>query len=126
MKFTLTLLVFICLVMAGSKVNAQSATASVTVTGDSARLKSYVGSYTFGSGSPVQKFTVTVENGTLFGEADSFGKNKLIKQAKENTYQSTSSYGSMITFVWDTTTKAVTGLTLSAQGTELTAKKDNP
>lgn len=93
---------------------------------DSTNLSAYGGTYTFASGSPVQKFMVSAEKGTLYGEADSFGKNKLVKQAKADTYQSTSSYGSMITFVRDAATNAITGLTLSAQGTELVAKKDNP
>lgn len=109
---------------------AATAKAQTTVTptssADSTNLSAYAGSYTFGSGSPVQKFTVTAENGTLFGEADSYGKNKLVKQPQADTYQSTSSYGSMITFERDATTKAVTGLSLSAQGTQLAAKKDKP
>ena len=91
---------------------------------DSTNLSAYTGVYSFNSGSPIQKFTVSTEKGELFGEADGFGKNKLVKQAKADTYQSTSSYGSIITFVRDA--KAVTGLTLAAQGTELVGKKENP
>ena len=89
-------------------------------------VKAYVGSYTFASGSPIQKYTITTDKGDLFGEADSYGKNKLVKQAKADTYQSTSSYGSMITFVRDAASKAVTSLSMAIQGSELTAKKDNP
>ena len=107
-----------------SNAQTQSATAPVP-SADSTNLSAYSGSYTFGSGSPVQKFTVSTEKGELFGEADGYGKNKLVKQSKTDTYQSTSSYGSIITFMRDTATKAVTGLTLAAQGTELIAKKDN-
>jgi hypothetical protein len=98
----------------------------VVASADSANLNAYAGTYTFPSGSPIQKFTVSTEKGELYGEADTFGKNKLVKQAKADTYQSTSSYGSMITFVKDVANKAITGLTLSAQGTELVAKKENP
>ncbi|WP_080239790.1 DUF3471 domain-containing protein [Spirosoma rigui] len=98
----------------------------VVATADSANLNAYTGTYTFPSGSPIQKFTVSTEKGELYGEADTFGKNKLVKQAKADTYQSTSSYGSMITFVKDVANKTITGLTLSAQGTELVAKKENP
>lgn len=100
----------------------QSATAA-TPAADSTNLSAYAGTYTFESGSPVQKFTVSSEKGELYGEADGYGKNKLIKQTKADTYQSTSSYGSMITFERDAN-KAVTGLTLSAQGTTISAKKD--
>lgn len=98
----------------------------VVASADSANLNAYAGTYTFPSGSPIQKFTVSTEKGELYGEADTFGKNKLVKQAKADTYQSTSSYGSMITFVKDVSNKTITGLTLSAQGTELVAKKENP
>ena len=107
--------------------NAQTQTATVPVpSADSTNLSAYTGVYTFGSGSPVQKFTVSDEKGDLYGEADSFGKNKLVKQAKADTYQSTSSYGSIITFVRDAANQAVTGLTLAAQGTELSANKEKP
>lgn len=99
--------------------NAQAASADTT------NLKAYAGSYTFSSGSPLQKYVISAEKGDLYGEADSYGKNKLVKQAKADTYQSTSSYGSMITFIRDAATKAITGLTMAIQGTELTAKKDN-
>ncbi|MCX6217460.1 DUF3471 domain-containing protein [Spirosoma sp.] len=120
MKYVFNFILSVCLLVISISANAQTAPA------DTSKLKAYVGSYTFASGSPIQKFTVTAEKGELFGEADTYGKNKLVKQAKANTYQSTSSYGSIITFAWDTATKAVTSLTMSVQGTELTAKRDNP
>ncbi len=120
MKQFLNLLLIISLVAVASTTNAQTAST------DSTALKAYAGSYTFASGSPLQKYSITAEKGDLFGEADSYGKNKLLKQTKDDTYQSTSSYGSIITFVRDAATKAVTGLTIAIQGTELSAKKDNP
>ena len=120
MKILLTLLLTSSLLAIANVANAQ------TISSDTTNLKAYLGSYTLSSGSPIQKYTITSEKGDLYGEADSFGKNKLVRQAKADTYQSTSSYGSMITFVRDATTKAVTGLSMSAQGTELTAKKDKP
>ena len=121
------------LLTAAVTANAQTKPATTTATtmttassADTTNLSAYAGSYSFASGSPVQKFTVSAEKGDLYGEADSYGKNKLVKQAKSDTYQSTSSYGSIITFVRDAATKAITGLTLAVQGTELAAKKDNP
>ncbi len=120
MKYFLTLLLVMSLSVMALTAQAQTATT------DSTSLKAYVGSYTFASGSPLQKYVITADKGDLYGEADSYGKNKLVKQAKADTYQSTSSYGSMITFVRDAATKAVTSLSIAAQGTELTAKKDNP
>lgn len=124
MKSILSMLLVTGLVLFATVSTAQT-TAGVKAGADSTNLKDYAGSYTFAQGSPVQKFTVSVDKGELYGEADSYGKNKLVKQAKADTYQSTSSYGSIITFVRDATTKAVTSLTLAAQGTELPAKKDD-
>ncbi len=120
MKQYLTLILLSGLLAIGTVANAQ------TTSTDSTALKAYVGTYTFGSGSPVQKYTVTAEKGDLYGEADSNGKNKLLKQEKADTFKSTSSYGSIITFLRDAATKAVTGFGLDAQGTELNAKRDNP
>ncbi len=120
MKQFLSLLLIISFVAAASVANAQ------TTPADSTALKAYAGSYTFASGSPLQKYIITAEKSDLFGEADSYGKNKLLKQTKDDTYQSTSSYGSIITFVRDAATKSITGLTIAIQGTELSAKKDNP
>lgn len=123
MKLLQKILVVGSLISWATLSNAQTASVSPA---DSANLKAYAGSYTFASGSPVQKYSITVDKGELYGEADSYGKNKLVKQAKADTYQSTSSYGSIIIFVRDVATKAVTSLNMSAQGTELSAKKENP
>ena len=127
MKSILTtwLLTSLLTTAAAVTVNAQTTAPATAPAADSTDLSAYAGAYTFESGSPVQKFTVSTEKGDLYGEADGYGKKKLIKQAKADTYQSTSSYGSMITFERDAT-KAVTGLTLSAQGTTIAAKKDKP
>lgn len=120
MKKSLSLFLIGSLLGIAVSANAQ------TTAADSTMLSAYVGIYTFGSGSPVQKYIVTTEKGNLYGEADSNGKNKLLKQEKADTFKSTSSYGSIITFLRDATTKAVTGFGLDAQGTELTAQKDKP
>ena len=123
MKTILSVMLLSSLLAMATVSNAQTAPAPATTT-DSTALKAYVGSYTFGSGSPVSKYIITTEKGELYGEADSYGRNKLIKQAAADTYQSTSSYGSIIKFVRDAGTKAVTSLTLAAQGNDLSAKKD--
>ena len=127
MKFILTtwLLASLLTGAAALTANAQSQPATAPASAaDSTNLSAYVGSYAFASGSPVQKFIVSAEKGVLYGEADSYGKNKLVKQPNADTYQSTSSYGSMITFARDAATKAVTSLTLAVQGTKLVAKKE--
>ena len=116
-------------VAAATTSNAQTTTTTTSAAipaADSTNLSAYTGAYTFESGSPVNTFAVTAEKGDLYGEADNLGKNKLLKQDKADTYQSTSSYGSIITFGRDATTKAVTGLVLSAQGTTISAKKKKP
>lgn len=125
MKSIVSILLLMGLLARALVSNAQTNNAPVTLA-DSTNLGDYTGVYTFASGSPVQKFTVSVEKGILMGEADSYGKNKLLMQAKSDTYKSTSSYGSIITFVRDPASKDVTGLTLATQGTELLAKKDKP
>lgn len=123
MKPLLSSLLLISLLALATVSNAQTTPAAST---DTTSLKAYAGTYSFASGSPLQKYVITADKGDLYGEADSYGKNKLVKQTKADTYQSTSSYGSIITFVRDAATKAVTSLTMLIQGTELTAKKDNP
>jgi hypothetical protein len=74
-------------------------------------------------GSPISSFVITVKDGDLYGEADSYGANKLLKQAEEDKFVSTSSYGSTIIFTRDAT-KKVNGLQLIIQGNTLEATRD--
>lgn len=112
------LLTLACLLITGLAANAQTPAAD--------SLTAYVGTYSFASGSPVNKFVVTIEKGDLYGEADGNGTNKLLKQPAADTFKSTSTYGSVITFSRDAATKAVTGFVLVAQDTELQARRDKP
>jgi Domain of unknown function (DUF3471) len=84
-------------------------------------LAEYVGEYKMSDFFGVYK--ITLDGGNLYGEADSYGANKLIKQKEADTYVSTSSYGSTIIFTRDATTKKVTGLKLMLQGNEVIGKK---
>ena len=125
----LSVLVPACLLTFGSLTAvAQSSTTptAVTATTDAdtlqAALREYAGTYNFADGSPISTYSVTVKAGHLHGDAG-MGDYKLVKQPKADQFQSTSSYGSVITFTRDATTKAVTGLTLSARGQELTATR---
>lgn len=122
MKQTLIALFLLAAVPAFAQTTASSTPAASAPA--AANLKEYAGNYTFADGSPVAKFTVLEKDGEIFGEADSYGSNKLVKQSEADTYQSTSSYGSIIVFQRDPTTKAVTGLILKVQGQEVAAKKD--
>lgn len=103
---------------------AQStASTSGTATAPTANVADYAGTYTFAAGSPLSTYTVTIKDGDVYGDAG-MGNFNLVKQAKADQYQSTSSYGSIITFTRDASTKAVTGLTLAVQGQEISATKD--
>ncbi len=120
MKQLLALVLLSGLLSIGTLAKAQ------TTPTDSTALKAYAGTYTFEGDSPVRKYVITLNKGDLFGQADDMGSNKLVKKEGDDTYQSTSSYGSVITFIRDTATKAVSGFKMAVQGAELTAKKDNP
>lgn len=102
-----------------TKPSTTTATASAM---QPAALQEYAGTYTFADGSPLSTYTITVKDGSLVGDAG-MGEYKLLKQDAADQFKSTSSYGSIITFQRDASTKAVTGLTLAAQGQELLAKK---
>lgn len=95
---------------------------TATAPTDTTNLAVYAGTYTFASGSPISTYTVTVKESSLNGDAG-MGNYKLVKQPKTDTFQSTSSYGSIITFLRDAATKKVTGLTIAAQGQEFSAVK---
>ncbi len=87
-------------------------------------LKQYVGTYKMKDGSPIENYKITFSDGSISGEADSYGANKLVKQAGIDKFQSTSSYGSIITFIRNAD-KKVTGLKMEIQGTAILADKQN-
>ncbi len=68
-------------------------------------------------------YKVTKDGGFLYGEADSYGNNKLLKQKEADTYVSTSSYGTTVIFLRDAITKKVMGVKLLLQGNEVIGKK---
>ncbi len=114
-----------CFLLASVPALAQTtATTQTTATAQTTDVKEFVGNYSFADGSPIAKFIVTEKDGVLYGEADSYGSNKLLKQPETDTYQSTSSYGSIVQFERDPATKAIKGLILKVQGQEISAKKE--
>lgn len=117
----LTLLAFVC--TAAMALATPSPIQPVAIRADSTDLQAYVGTYTFESGSPINQFVIKVEKGELFGEADVYGANKLLKQEKPDTFKSTSQYGSVLTFTRDPATKAITGFRMAIMDQELVAKK---
>ncbi len=90
---------------------------------DSTDLKAYAGTYAFATGSPLNEYVIKLEKGDLYGEADSYGANKLVKQDKPDTFQSTSQYASILTFTRDAATKEVTGFKMAIAGQELLATR---
>jgi hypothetical protein len=113
MKKIVVLFVFI---FAASASFAQTAKDSVAI------LKEFAGTYKmkeiFG------KYTVVYKDGALYAEADSYGENKIIPQATANTFQSTSSYGTIVTFVRDEKKKVV-GVKLKLMDQEVEGDKEN-
>lgn len=84
-------------------------------------LDEYLGEYKMKEYFSVYK--VTKDGGSLYGEADRYGNNKLLKQKDADTYVSTSSYGSTIIFTREATTKKVTGIKMILQGNEVIGTK---
>lgn len=91
-------------------------------TSSSDSLQQYVGTYKMKDGSPFEAYKITMSEGSILGEADAYGANKLIKQASVDKFQSTSSYGAIITFIRNAEKKII-GLKMDIQGTVLLADK---
>ena len=85
-------------------------------------LKQYVGTYKMKGDAPFQTYTISFADGSISGEADSYGGNKLIKKEGSDKFQSTSSYGSIITFTRNAD-KKVTGFKMEIQGSAILADK---
>ncbi|WP_375445341.1 DUF3471 domain-containing protein [uncultured Fibrella sp.] len=120
---TLSLFLGITVVAAAQTTAPATTTTSQSSAPSADALRAYAGTYTFAGGSPLSTYTITVKDGDLYGDAGMGEAYKLVKQDKADQFKSTSSYGSMITFQRDAATKAITGLTLAAQGQELAATK---
>lgn len=115
--FTISLSLVLTAVMAK---NASSTSPVI----DTAGLEQYVGIYNFDG--PLSKATVIFKENFLFSEVDSYGSNKLIPLQDADTFQSTSTYGSIYVFQRDASTKLVTGVILKLMGQEITGKKAKP
>lgn len=124
MKATLLLSGVLCLALPGAPALASTRPLQFDAASrDSTDLQAYAGTYEFASGSPIGQFVIKLEKGDLYGEADSYGANKLMKQPEPDTFKSTSQYGSVLTFIRDPTTKQVTGFKMAIMGQELVAKR---
>jgi Domain of unknown function (DUF3471) len=86
----------------------------------SQNLKEYTGKYKMESF--FEMCTITEKDGELYAEVDTNGQNKLIKQEKEDVFKSTSSYGTVFTFIRNDK-KDVTGVSLHLMDNEVVGKK---
>lgn len=93
------------------------------VAADSTAWTQYAGTYSFPEGSPASAVTITLDKGELYGEVDGYGKYKILRQTEENSFKSTSSYGTVYIFQRDAN-KNVTGVLLQVMGQELVATKN--
>ena len=87
---------------------------------DSVNLADYVGVFKFSE--TFGQATITLKDGFIFGEVDSYGNNKLLPETDSDTFKSTSSYGT-IYFFKRNTEKKVVSLTLKVMGQEVTGVK---
>jgi len=114
--------IFLLTVLFSLSLSAAFATSPVPTAVRADSLQAYVGTYKFKDGSPISDYKINAKDGALYGEADSYGANKLNKQPAADTFQSTSSYGSIIAFRRDASGKVV-GLKMTIQGTDLEADR---
>lgn len=87
-----------------------------------AGIEEYAGIYKIKDG-PLSAITVSAENGKLFAEVDSYGKNEILKQDKADTFKSTSSYGTVYTFQRNADKKVV-AVKIALMEQELVAEKE--
>ena len=87
---------------------------------DSINLTEYVGVYKYSE--MLNQAAVTLKDGFLVGEVDSYGSYKLLPQKEADTFQSTSSYGTVYVFQRDAAKKVV-ALKLQLMGQELVGSK---
>lgn len=83
--------------------------------------KQYAGVYSLTPNGQISTFTVTFESEKLYGQADGYDKTQLTKQVADHTFQT--GYGSTVVFVPEAASGKITGLKLTAQGTEIMGTK---
>ncbi len=94
---------------------------SLHASAQTAKLSDYVGTYTFTQN--FGKLTIEEKDGSLYGELDAYGKYKYVAKDTPDTFQSTSSYGTLFLFNRDPKTKAVVGVTIQLMGQEVSGEK---
>ena len=113
-------LLFLLLLSTSSLAVLAQTAASKPAVKDSVNLSDYVGVFKFSE--TFSQATITLKDGFIFGEVDSYGNNKLLPEAEADTFKSTSSYGTIYVFKRNPAKKVVS-LTLKVMGQELTGEK---
>ena len=88
---------------------------------DSVNLAEYAGIYKFKE--QFQQVTIELKDGSLFAEVDSYGSNKINKQKEDDTFLSTSSYGTIYVFQRNADKKIV-AVKLKLMGQEIVGEKE--
>ncbi len=88
---------------------------------DSTGLSNYVGVYKLEENGYISTYTVTVEEGKLFGQANGFDKTELNKQPEAHTFQS--GYGSTVVFMSEAADKPISKVKLVVQGNTIFGTK---
>lgn len=99
-----------------------SVSAQTTAIKDTAavNLDDYTGIYKMASF--FKEAVLEVKGGELFAELDSYGSNKLLKEAAKDVFKSTSSYGTIFTFNRNAEGKII-GVKLALMDQEATGEK---
>jgi hypothetical protein len=113
-------LVFLLLLSTSACVVFAQTAPPKTAVKDSVILADYVGVFKFSE--TFGQATITLKDGFIFGEVDSYGNNKLLPEADVDTFKSTSSYGTIYVFKRNPEKKVIT-LTLKVMGQEVTGVK---
>lgn len=88
---------------------------------NTSNLKEFAGTYKMESFFEVAK--ISLIEGSLYAEMDSNGMNKINKLTEADTFKSESSYGSIFTFLRDSTNKVI-GIKLKIMDNEVSGTKN--
>ena len=85
-------------------------------------FKAYVGVYKLDANQLSDSYTVTFEEGKLYGQANGYDKTELTKQTAAHSFKS--GYGSDVIFIQETTEKPFLKVKLIVQGNEVFGIKE--
>ena len=100
--------------------HAQTPTAKDTAA-TTLNLQDYAGTYKMADF--FTEATLEVKNGELFAELDAHGSNKLLKEAAKDVFKSTSSYGTIFSFLRNAEGKVIS-VKLELMGQDVSGVKE--